>query len=502
MLASGLLLWASSPAVGVGQLAWIALIPAAAVWLAAPRTRTGSLAVPLAYVVYLELLFVPAFPFGLMENQWGDPAIPIIVRDSPVLFVALVAVPLVGLLLYAIGFPHLLGARRAPERAVLAVALPALGWTALDFLRTRLDPSGLWGPLYLSQEGLRASDLAALGGPWLLTFAIVAGNYSTALMIVRRRAALPIAIPVGAATLAAVLLAPLAIPDDRAPRIRVAAVQPGYDTAQYGLPVLRSFRPGIRDVEQASLDLIDDLAGPTREAASRGAAIVVWPEATAWVDPRENEPVRTALAALAREARIAIVVPYFLDDVDQGHTVAVRADGTFTHPQPKLRPMWFLGEKGVDDRTARPLDVGPALVGAMLGVDNQDTRPARELVLAGATLLASGTHDWEQLAPQQRAYGRIHAAALAVPIVRADWRNASAVVDRRGSLIADAGVPTDRVVLVGDVEPRTGRTPYARIGDSLGWAAAVAAALALAAGLAGAARRRVRRTLRSSASEG
>lgn len=497
-LASSLLLWGASPAIGFGELAWVALVPAASAWVASPGSVAGSLAVPLATTVYLELLLVPAFPFGLMDNQWGDPAIPIVVGDSPVLFVSLVAVPVVGGLMYLLGFPHLLGRRRAAARAALVVLLPAAGWTAFDLLRTKLDPSGLWGPLYLTQEGLGTARLAALAGPWLVTFAIVSVNYAAAALLVRGRPALATAIPVAAATSAAVLAAPLAIPDGDRP-LRVAAVQPGYDTAEYELPALASFRPEIRDLEQTSLDLVDDLAGPTRAAAAQGATLVVWPEATAWVDPRQNPAVRAALAALARSAGTAIVVPYFLDDVDQGHTVAVRADGTFSTAQPKLRPMWFLGEKGVPDRAARPLSAGPVTVGVMLGVDNQDTLPARSLVVAGATLITSSTHDWAQLAPHQRAFSRLHAAALGAPLVRSDWRYGSAIVDRDGDLVASAGARKRRTVLVADVRPSGGPTPYTTVGDAFGWAAAAVALGGIAGGLAqerrdGARRRAIRRS--------
>ena len=80
--ASALLLWTSSPAVGVGWLAWIALVPALAVALHDPATRSARLTVPLAYALYLELLLVPALPFGLARDQWADdPVLPVMVGD-------------------------------------------------------------------------------------------------------------------------------------------------------------------------------------------------------------------------------------------------------------------------------------------------------------------------------------------------------------------------------------------------------------------------------------
>ncbi|HEU6443502.1 MAG TPA: hypothetical protein VFL61_00435 [Gaiellaceae bacterium] len=74
-----------------------------------------------------------------------------------------------------------------------------------------------------------------------------------------------------------------------------------------------------------------------------------------------------------------------------------------------------------------------------LGVDNQDAGNVRGLAGRGATLQASATHDWPELATQQRALSRINAAAVRLPLVRSDWRYGSAVFDAQGRILADAG---------------------------------------------------------------
>jgi apolipoprotein N-acyltransferase len=447
-LVSGVLLWAASPAVGLGWLAWVAIVPAAAVG--------GRLALPLAYGISLELLLVSALPFGLAEDQWADdPVVPIMVGDSPVLAVALVAVPLVTLLLYALRFPFF---------GTSGILAGAVGWTALDVIRTKLDPGGLWGPLFLTQHDTVAADVAAVGGPWLLTFAIVAVNL--ALARGRRRGA-------AAVVLAAALVtgSALAVPGpERGTRV-VAAVQPGYDTAQYELPLLRNHRE--KRYEAAAQDLIGDLAPLTREAARRGADLVVWPEAVLWVDPREIAIVRRSLERLARETRAAIVVPYFLPGPAHGAALVVGADGTLSRPEPKHRPMWFVGEHG-GNRTGDPRPVGE--LGLMLGVDNQDPGIARALAAAGADVLVVSEHDWEELAPQQRAFSRLASVALGRPLVRADWRYGSAIFDR-GELRGEADA--SRTVVVAAVGPPA-TTPYTRIGDLLAWAALVLTLLASA----------------------
>lgn len=441
-LASGILLWVASPSVGLGWLAWVALVPAAAVG--------GRLALPLALGVSLELQLVPALPFGLAENQWADePLVPIMVNDSPVLAAALVAIPLVTLVLYAVRFPFF----GAP-----GILTGAIGWTALDVVRTKLDPGGLWGPLFLTQHDTAAADVAAVGGPWLLTFAIAAVNLALARGMRPGAAALALASALVAGSALAVA------GPGRATRM-VAAVQPGYDTAQYELPLLQNHRR--KRYEAAAHDLIGDLAPLTREAARRGARLVVWPEAVVWVDPRGTESVRRSLGALARETGAALVVPYFLPGPAYGAAVVVRPDGTISRPEPKHRPMWFVGEHGGGD----PRAVGD--LGLMLGVDNQDPGTAQAL---GAAMLTSSTHDWEQLAPQQRAFSRLSSVALGRPLVRADWRYGSAVFDR-GEVLADAG-DGRRIVVAQVGAPAT--TPYARTGDAPAWVALGLTLLAIA----------------------
>src|SRR5919108_6404362 len=118
---SGVLLAASAPAGVSGWLAWVALGPAAAIALGRRGSRAGRLAVPLAYGIYLELLLIRALPFGIAAGQWGDPP-PVMVGDSPVLFVALFAVPAFAGLLYAIRFGEPWGADRLPQ-GLLPLAL-------------------------------------------------------------------------------------------------------------------------------------------------------------------------------------------------------------------------------------------------------------------------------------------------------------------------------------------------------------------------------------------
>jgi apolipoprotein N-acyltransferase len=485
-LVTAVTLWAASPAVGAGWLAWIALVPAAVVVLRAPRTRAARLAIPLAYALYLELLFVPALPFGLAEGQWGQAALPVLVGGSPVLPVALVAIPLFGALLYLIRFGQPWGAELLGRRcfALAAVLVPASAWTGLDLLRAKLEPGGSFGPLYLSQVDAPAADLAALGGPWLLTLAIVGFNYGLALALVRRRAAPALAT---VAAIAATLAAATAVESTSSPgrTLTVAAVQPGYDTSEdERRRQLRSWDEGTFNL--AARDLIRDLGALTSRAARDGADLVVWPEAVAFVDLRERDGARAALLRVARRSDVAIVAPYFDHGSRTGAAFAASPRGAVTAARPKQRPMWFLGEEDAASKGPRPVNAAGTRVGTLLGVDVQDPNLPRQLVARDAELLTSSTHDWRQLTPQHRALAALGAEAAGSPLVRADWRYGSAIYARDGEVLADAGEHRRRTVLTAAVETASSSV-YASIGDVVGW---VSLAAALAAGVGAAIRRR------------
>jgi apolipoprotein N-acyltransferase len=450
--ASGLLLWLSLPPVGLGALAWIALLPAASVALAGGGWR-GRAAVPIAYVVMLELLLVPALPLGVADGQWGDPALPVMTAGSPVLFVALVAVPLLGLLLFAVGFGSPLRLGRGRAATVLGcVAVPAVAWALLDYLRVSFDPGSFWGPLFLSQATGAPGDVFAWLGPWLTTAAIVAFNYGLAVTIRSTRPRLALA-ATGGLFAALALSSPLSgATAGSGESLRVAAIQPGYDTAE-DRPVLRRFERGSYDL--AALDLIADLGGLSRRAAARGAELIVWPEAVIWVDPRADRRVAERLGALARETDATLIVPFFLPDESRGGALAVHprpaGEDPLSEARHKHRAMWYLGERSGGPGGTGPLDAEPARIGLMLGVDTAHPPVARSLADAGAELLVSVTHDWRQLAGQQRSYARLAARLAGLPLVRADWRYGSTVYDAEGRPLAEAGSDRRRAIITADL---------------------------------------------------
>jgi apolipoprotein N-acyltransferase len=332
----------------------------------------------------------------------------------------------------------------------------------------------LWGPLFLTQAETPAGGLAAIAGPWAITFAIVAVNYSLALAFVRRRAV--VALPAIGTVGAAVVLAALAwSPDGGGQRLRVAAIQPGYDTADEELTVLRRFEPETWDL--AALDLVADMAPIARAAGEQGARVIAFPEASIYVDPRSEPAVLSRLRRLARTTAATLVVPYFLPDPDRGAAIAITPTGAVSEPRPKQRPMWFLGESSVEAEPL-PVEAGALRIGTLLGIDVIETRIAAELADRGADLLISSTHDFPGSTPSHRAYARLAARAAGVALVRADWRYGSAAYTAGGEDAADAGEETRRTAVVADLPRATVATPYRVLGDIPAWTVLAVAAAA------------------------
>ena len=413
---------------------------------------------PLALALFMETQLIPDLPFGIAEGQWGDPPLPVMIGDSPVLLVALVAVPLYGALLYLLPISP-----RSHWRLATAIGVPALTLAALEFTRANLDPGGLWGTLSLTQAGSPGGELAAIAGPWALALLIAAVNYAIAFAIARRSILPAILAP---ACLVAAFGASVPASGEAGDPVRVAAVQPGYDTAEDDLHVLRRWQPGTHDL--AALDVIGDLVPMTERAAQAGAELVVWPEATTFADPHEDQTVAGLVDRVALENDVTIVFPHFDYGDSRSAVSLVDHEGYVTPSRPKQRPMWFLGERA-DAGDPEPLRSSSGLrIGTLLGVDAQDADITAELAGDGAAVIASATHDWEQLATQQLAQAQLLAQAAGIGIVRADWRYGSAIVAPGGEILAEAGGGKHRELVVADV-PGAKPTWYSSIGGVFGW---------------------------------
>ncbi|MFI5297048.1 MAG: hypothetical protein ACHREM_03040, partial [Polyangiales bacterium] len=209
------------------------------------------------------------------------------------------------------------GQRAGRDRAGHALwpLAAATSWVAMELARIFVPVLGTWGfvgySLYRQAWLIQPVRIVGIFGLDLL---IVVLNYAMAMAVIagldRRgtfEAPTAIAPRLAARWCGGVLAAVLAwgavdltLRDHGGPTVRVAVLQPG---------VRRRDLPGTPDARERSL--LDRLTTQSREAAARGARLVVWPEGALTVDPA-TAYVRE-LGDLARETGAYLVVGYGID---------------------------------------------------------------------------------------------------------------------------------------------------------------------------------------------
>lgn len=478
-LSGGLLLLAFPPH-DVGILAWFALVPSIlAQFLLAPNDRAARLYMATTYVVGICLVVVSAFPADLVP------------APIPLTLPIAVATLLLGGLLFFLGLPTGTPSFHRRTRFRFFVLGPAVTWVGFEFLRMLAQLGHVWGLLVTSQhDNLPLCQLAALGGPWLPSLLIVATNYALGLVgialgsspdgpVARRPAAWSVAIL--ALLLAGALAWGGAHSRPPADTVRVAAIQPGEELGDVGRYVGRW---SSRDWPALSREIIPDMAGPTRTAAARGAELIVWPEATIWLDPRTDPWTREELANLAQETAAYLVVPYFILPPEgnlswwlgfapgmRNEAVVVTPRGDLLGPYAKSHPIPFIGERS-STRGHYPVHPLPlSQVGTMLGYDTAFTDTARRLTRRGAQLLTLSTHDWPSMSPTYGAHTCLRAVENGVAVVKADWEVGSLIVDPFGRVVAAApdDHPTEMIVIADVALLPPGGTLYTKTGDLLGY---------------------------------
>ena len=374
-------------------------------------------------------------------------------------------------------------------RGWAVVWLPAFAWAGIEYLRlvtTAGHPWGMTATAQIDVAPLRA--FLPLAGMWPVTIMVVATNGAITALILAARgrwigSSRALVGSVGAVAAAWVLGGVLALlPGPEATgSLRVAAVQLGEHVPDHPLtgPLI------ARRLYMPLTEVITSLHAPaTAEAALQGAQLVVWPEASGWVDPAEVESkaLRNQVRELAVRTGATIVWPYFIRiDLDRtrNEVVLVDSGGGISSPTTKAHPVWAIGERSVTADLHPVYELGSATVGLALGPDGTYTDALARLAREGAQIVAVPTHDWRAYAGTQLAHLRVRAAEHRLAIVKADWRYGSAVVAPDGAVVA--ATPDDQrrqTTLVATVDVTAPGTPYTASGDWLGVVSLVMAALA------------------------
>lgn len=316
------------------------------------------------------------------------------------------------------------------------LAETSLFWGGTEFFRDAFTGLGTSVALgYTQYLVIPILRVAAFIGVWGIS-ALIAGTNAFVLTLIRwKRDAAPLKAQkyVFAALFAGIMLFcnlfyPLAAGKPEA-YIPVAALSPGWN---------RSFE------SDRGLDVLFRLS---REAASRGSKVLVWPEATFFFEPFTGE-VGNRIKSLARELGVYIVVPYFYEYARfqdgsrqkmlyANEACIVSPDGEVIGWGAKDHPVTALGETSATRGRYHVTEVAGIEAGIMICYDLNFTDTARKLSSLGARILLVPSNDWLGLGHMQKMYASFRAVENQVALVKSDTSYCSSVVAPDGRIASE-----------------------------------------------------------------
>jgi apolipoprotein N-acyltransferase len=477
-LAAGALPVLAFPAPSLGFLAWIALVPGLLLMRTSPSAREAGVR---------GWWFGAGFIFA--AHYWLLPNI------GPALL--LVAVVMGALWIpVAVSTWVLLRPPVTAARGLAALVVVPSYWLVIEWIRSWQGFGGPWALLGASQWRHPAVlALAAVGGVWLVSFAIVAANIGIVILLTAGRA------PVRALGVAAAAVVIAAGP------AAFALIPPPPHPARFA--TLTLVQPGIQHNPQIRVNASERLsAGLGRLRPD----LIVWGESSIASDLRTDPRLLARLKALsaangaqilanqdsqtpAGKTKVAVLVgprgivaTYTKTRlVPFGEYIPFRQQLGWLTKISKAAPANMIPGSGakVIQMTARDGQRIP--IGVLICFESAFPDMSRADARRGAQLIVYQTSDstfqgsW---APAQHAsLGALRAAETGRPVVQAALTGVSAAYDAQGRLLASMttaqrGLLTVRLGL----EPGTALTPFDRYGDVVPWTAIGIALLAAAAG--------------------
>ena len=484
MLLLGALLILAFPAANLEFLAWFGLVPGLWLIVRSPTAREGGMRAWWLGAGYL-----------IAALYWMTPEI------GP-------AVLLVGAVVGVLWVPFGVAAwklLRPPvtwPRALAALVVVPSCWLLTEWLRSWQALGGPWAVFGVSQwQHPAVLALAAVGGVWLISFALVLANVAIVLVIEALPRVMPgatwrpgLAVLGVAAAVASVGAGPLAFaltPASPAVReVTVAMVQPGI----VGNAVKRV---DASERLTAGLSRSGELSGTKPD-------LIVWGESSTAVDltlPENRDQLRK-LEALAREDGADLLVSQDATVPGKGHekwSVLVGPAGIkgiyiktrlvpFGEYIPFRQQLGWLTKISraaasnmipgtgahllqATDRAGRPLPIGVLVCfeSAFPDMSRVDTDLGAQLIVYQS---ATSTFQDTWGPDQHASLGAVRAAETGRPVVQAALTGVTVGFDARGRLLAWMGQSSHGVVTIRLGLPATSsRTVYDRLGDYVPWAA-------------------------------
>jgi apolipoprotein N-acyltransferase len=493
MLLAGALPVLSFPAANLEFGAWFGLVPGLVLIVRSPSAREGGIRAWWLGAGYL-----------IAALYWMTPEI-----GPAVLLAAAVA----GVLWvpFGVAAAALLRPPVSGPRALAALVVVPSCWLLTEWLRSWQALGGPWAVYGVSQwQHPAVLALAAVGGVWLISFALVLANVAIVLVLgslplprqgtAMRPGLALVGVAAGLASLGAGPLAFALTPASAAVRqVTVALVQPGIidNTVQrvdaserLTAEVSRSGRlsrikPDLIVWGESSTAVDLTLAKNRAQllqleqlSKEDGADLLVNQDTTVPGQGQEKVGVLISPAGIGGEYIKTRLVPF-------GEYIPFRQQLGWLTSISKAAPANMIPGTGAHllsatDRAGKPLPIGVLICfeSAFPDMSRVDTEKGAQLIVyQSATPTFQGT--W---GPDQHAsLGAVRAAETGRPVVQAALTGVSAAFDARGRTLAWMGQDAHGVVIVRlGLPAASASTPYDRFGDYVPWSAlgiAVAAAL-------------------------
>jgi len=466
------------PAPNLEYLAWACLIPGLALMQRAPTRREAA---------------VRGWWFGtgylLATMYWLLPNL-----GPGLLLVAIV----IGFLWSAVGLAvwSMLRPPLTAGRAIAALAVVPSSWLVTEWIRSWQGIGGPWAVFGASQwQHPAILGLAAVGGIWLVSFALVLANTGLLLGVIARAPAVRI-IGIGAA-LAAIVAGPTAFALSTSPTagrpLTIALVQPGIvnGTAER---LARNEELTASQARRADLFVWGEssvgynlaarpafLASIEQLSKSAGAEILIDQDAKNAAGAQSKQATLIGSAGIDGRYVKTRLVPF-------GEYIPFRSVLGWLSKISRAAPSNILPGTGARVLHAT-LPGGKRLTfGVLICFESAFPDMSRVDADNGAQVIIYQTSDstfQASWAPEQHAaLGAVRAAETGRPVVQAALTGDSAAFDARGRTLAWAGTSYRGTLIVRlDLPPASARTLYDRLGGYLPWIAVGIAALAALAGL-------------------
>jgi len=477
-LVAGALPVLAFPAPNLEFLAWFALVPGLLLMRASPSAREAGVR-----GWWFGAGFIFAAHYWLLPNI--GPALLLVAIVMGALWIPV-----------AVSTWVLLRPPVTAARGLAALVVVPSYWLVIEWIRSWQALGGPWALLGASQwQHPAVLALAAVGGVWLVSFAVVAANTGIVILLTAGRA--PVRVLGAAAAVAVIAAGPAAF----------ALLPPPPHPARF--VTLTLVQPGIQHNPRIRVNASERLsAGLGRLRPD----LVVWGESSIASDLRKDPRLLARLKALSA-ANGAQILANQDSQTPAGKTkvaVLVGPRGIVaTYTKTRLVPFGeyipFRQQLGWLTRISRaaPTNMIPGSgakviqmtarngqhipIGVLICFESAFPDMSRVDARRGAQLIVYQTSDstfqgsW---APAQHAsLGALRAAETGRPVVQAALTGVSAAYDAQGRLLASMSTAQRGLLTVRlGLEPGTALTPFDRYGDVVPWTAIGIALLAAAAG--------------------